>query len=204
MVSRVTVTLSCCLRLPAVGRPPLALRLRGSLLPPPHQASILSTQCWLHLSLSLYGLYCTCHVLSVLSCFCTNHSALLNCELFCFGCYILLLRRIAPGRPSQWPEDLFIHPVFTGYHIPPKYSFNPLFSRASHFNFQFTIGGSFFYFPGRAEATCVSSTPTLSSRISPWNFIPSLVLFLSPNPYLFRDTDPLALEFSLPYWFLLK
>ena len=139
-------------------------------------ASLTSSPC------NLGGLQCTClYALSVLSCFCTDHSGLLSCKLFCIGCCRLACSARSLAEPSQLLDNLFIHLVFTGHHIPPKCSFSLLpFSRTSHPNSQLIIAISPTFLRELRSHVLPRSSP-FYPEAPPWNFIlSSLNLHLSP------------------------
>ena len=164
----------------------------------PALASLISSPC------NLDGLQCTCLcALSVLSCFCTDHSGLLSCKLFCFGCCRRACSACSPGRAftvaGQSVHSSCVH--------QPPLSSQAFFQSSSFFqtfhpNSQFIIAISPAFLRVLRSHVLPRSSP-FYPEAPPWNFIrSSLNLHLSPlRPW---PSSLLALEFHLPQWFLLK
>lgn len=96
---------------------------------------------------------------------------------------ILLLRHIPPAGPFT----VMSRSAPSSYVDWLSHSSQVLFQSSSSLqslSFQLSTPDSahFCHFPERTEATHAFSSHTLSPRISPRNFIPSLVLFLPPLP----------------------
>ena len=133
----------------------------------PALASLISSPC------NLDGLQCTCLcALSVLSCFCTDHSGLLSCKLFCFGCCRRACSACSPGRAftvaGQSVHSSCVH--------QPPLSSQAFFQSSSFFqNFpsQLSTYNSYFSrFLESTEITCASPVLTLLPRSSPMELHP--------------------------------